>query len=301
MDYYTNFHEKVMLMDWSCRGYSPKIQLQRMSRQAAWFRFRPLELPPKAGEPDQLRWPPVAQSSSVPRLALEPDPPGSPFFGINLMPRTTLEFLKEQIELNDQLLAGREHMFNPQDLPGRYGRVVKAVDHLLRVINCEAVLGGGWAVWHHGFTERLTLDVDIALPQTRIDEFLQVASVSGFTIVPRRQGRWPKLLHKETGVKVDILPEGARPGTASKPAPTTIPSPAAMGAEGSTLRYMNLSSLVELKIAAGRDKDRADVVVLLRANEEGIDAIRQHLASVHPKYVIIFDELVQSAREQQDE
>jgi hypothetical protein len=217
------------------------------------------------------------------------------------MPQTSLEFLKEQIELNDQLVAGREHMFNPQDLPGRYGRVVRAVDHLLQVMECEAVLGGGWAVWHHGFTERLTVDVDIALPATRIEEFLQVASVSGFSLVPPRPGRWPKLMHKETGVKVDILPEGARPGTASRPAPTTIPPPGAMGAQGSTLCYMNLNSLVELKLAAGREKDRADVVVLLRANEERIDAIRKHLGSVHPAYVTTFDELVQSAREQQDE
>jgi len=217
------------------------------------------------------------------------------------MTRTSLAFLKEQIELNDQLVAGKDHMFNPQDLPGRYGRVVRAVDHLLQVIQCEAVLGGGWAVWHHGFTERLTVDVDIALPATRIDEFLQVASVSGFSLVPRRPGRWPKLLHKETGVKVDILPEGAQPGTASKPGPTTIPSPRAMGARGSTLGYMNLNSLVELKIAAGRDKDRADVVVLLQANEERIDAIRQHLGKVPPAYVTTFDERVRSAREQRDE
>jgi hypothetical protein len=165
------------------------------------------------------------------------------------MMRTSLAFLKEQVELSEQLLAGRERMFNPQDLPGRYGRAVRAIDHLLKVTQCEAVLGGGWAVWHHGFAERLTQDLDIALPAGRIDEFLEVASVSGFQVVPRRQGRWPKLVHKETGIKVDILPEGARPGTASRPAPTTIPSPRRMGARGSVLRYMNLNSMVELKLA----------------------------------------------------
>src|SRR5438477_12195253 len=100
------------------------------------------------------------------------------------MPRATLQFLKEQIELNEQLLAGREHMFNPQDLPGRYGRVVRAVDHLLQVIKCESVLGGGWAVWHHGFVARVTQDVDIVLPALYIDEFLRVASVAGFEILP---------------------------------------------------------------------------------------------------------------------
>jgi hypothetical protein len=60
-------------------------------------------------------------------------------------------------------------MFNPQDLPGRYGRVVKAVDHLLSVLNCQAVLGADWAVWHHGFIGRVTQDLDIVLPAQRID------------------------------------------------------------------------------------------------------------------------------------
>src|SRR5438270_2674344 len=117
------------------------------------------------------------------------------------MTRTSLAFLKEQIELNDQLLAGREHMFNPQDLPGRYGRVVRAVDHLLQIIKCEAALGGGWAVWHHGFVARVTQDIDMVLPASRIDEFLRVAAVSGFNILPKQEGRWPKLIHKETGTK----------------------------------------------------------------------------------------------------
>ncbi len=217
------------------------------------------------------------------------------------MTRTSLGFLKEQIELNEQLLAGREHMFHPQDLPGRYGRVVRAVDHLLQVIKCEAVLGGGWAVWYHGFIARVTQDIDIALPASCIDEFLRVAAVSGFEILPKQEGRWPKLMHKDTGVKLDILPEGARPGTSAKPAPTTIPAPAAMGASGWRLTYMTLESLVELKLAAGRARDEADVVELLRVNPDQFERLRQHLDSVHPDYVRVFDQLVKKAREQRDE
>lgn len=213
----------------------------------------------------------------------------------------SLAFLTEQIELNDQLLAGREHMFNPQDLPGRYGRVVRAVDHLLQVIRCEAVVGGGWAVWHHGFVARVTQDIDIALPAAFIDEFLRVAAVSGFDVLPMQKDRWPKLIHKETGVKLDILPEGARPGTAAKPAPTTIPAPGTMGAAGWQLTYMSLESLIELKLAAGRARDEADVVELLRVNADHIDRIRQHLSKVHSDYVSLFDQLVEKAREQRDE
>src|SRR5260370_14449625 len=121
----------------------------------------------------------------------------------------TLATLTERLELADELLARRAEMLDPQDLPGRYGRVVKAVDHLLQAIGCEAVLGGGWAVWRHGYIGRVTQDLDIALPADHIDAFLQAASVSGFEVLSVPPGRWPKVLHKDTGIQVDILPEGA--------------------------------------------------------------------------------------------
>src|SRR5438270_8961180 len=129
------------------------------------------------------------------------------------MSAVTLAFLKENLELGDQLLAGRDRMFEPQDLPGRYGRVVRALDHLLQVTGAVAVVGGGWAVWRHGFQGRITQDIDIVLPADRIDEFLRAAAVSGFDGPPQSPGRWPKLLHRETRIKVDILPQGQRPGT----------------------------------------------------------------------------------------
>src|SRR5712692_12033249 len=104
------------------------------------------------------------------------------------MAAVTLEFLTEQLELADQLLAGRETMLAPQDLPGRYGRVVKAVDHLLEAIGSEAVLAGGWAVWRHGFVGRVTQDVDVVLPADRIEEFMRLAGVSGFEVLPQPEG-----------------------------------------------------------------------------------------------------------------
>ena len=214
------------------------------------------------------------------------------------MPAATLEFLTEQLKLADLLRRGRDNMLEPQDLPGRYGRVIKAVDHLLQAINCESVVAGGWAVWRHGYIARVTQDVDIVLPAAKIDEFLRVASVSGFRVLPRIPGRWPKVLHKETDLKVDILPEGETPGTSAKPAPTTIPHPATIGASGPTLRYIQLTSLIELKLAASRGQDEADVIKLIAANDGQIASIRQHLSNVHPDYVAAFDRLVQRAREE---
>jgi hypothetical protein len=213
----------------------------------------------------------------------------------------TQAFLSEQLELADQLLAGRERMMNPQDLPGAYGRAVKAIDHLLEVMQCEAVVGGGWAVWRHGYVARVTQDIDIAVAANRIEELLRVASVAGFEVLEQKTGRWPKLLHKETRVKVDILPEGARPGTADEPAPTTIPAPSAMGAQGFALRYINLESLIELKLAAGRSRDETDVIELLRANPVQAPVLREHLSHVHASYVARFDQLLVRAEKQRDE
>src|SRR5439155_22876708 len=120
--------------------------------------------------------------------------------------------LKENLELGEQLLAGRDSMFEPQDLPGRYGRVVKAIDHLLQLLNCASVLGGGWAVWRHGFFGRMTQDIDIVLPADRIDDCVRAAALSGFEVLPHAERRWPKVRHTDTELKGNLLPEGGRPG-----------------------------------------------------------------------------------------
>ncbi len=128
-----------------------------------------------------------------------------------------LNLLAAQLELSDALRAGRDKMLDPQDLPGRYGRVVRALDRLLEATGCEAVVAGGWAVWRHGFLGRVTQDVDIVVPAARIEEFLRVAPLGGFDVLPTPAGLWPKLLHEESGINVDLLPEGATPGTAAHP------------------------------------------------------------------------------------
>ncbi len=188
-------------------------------------------------------------------------------------------------------------MLEPQDLPGRYGRVVKALDQVLRACDCESVVGGGWAVWRHGYVGRVTQDIDIALPSDHLEKFLQAASVSGFEQVAQPSANWPKLRHRETGIEVDVLPEGGRPGTAQRPAPTTIPHPKSMGGVRGALKYMSLTSLIELKLAAGRLRDEADVLELARENPASLDDIAQHLSVVNSSYAARFHELLQQLDE----
>jgi hypothetical protein len=167
-------------------------------------------------------------------------------------------------------------------------------------MQCPSVLAGGWAVWRHGFVGRVTQDIDIVLPADRIVEFVRLAGVSGFDVVPQPEGRWPKVRHKETDVKVAILPENARPGTVARLAPTTIRHPLTMGGAGTSLVYVSLPALVELKIAAGRIGDEHDVVELIRANPGEVECIRQHLAAIHADYVGAFDVLVKRAEVQEE-
>jgi hypothetical protein len=61
---------------------------------------------------------------------------------------------------------------------------------------------------------------------------------------------------------------------------------------------VKLLPLVELKLAAGRGRDEADVIELLRVNEDQSIDIRQHLESVHADYVQKFDQLLARAREE---
>jgi hypothetical protein len=73
-----------------------------------------------------------------------------------------------------------------------------------------------------------------------------------------------------------------------------------MGAVKARLTYVSLPSLIELKLAAARPRDIADVVELMRQNDQQIPLIRKHLLLVHAPYAATFDELIEQAREQRD-
>lgn len=208
--------------------------------------------------------------------------------------------LLDQLQLAELLRVGRDEMLEPQELPGRYGRVIRALDRVLQVAGAEAVVAGGWAVWRHGYVGRVTQDVDIVVPASLLDGLLRVASVSGFDVLTVPAGLWPKLRHRESDINVDLLPEGGTPGTRARLAPTTIPHPSRLGAQSGILKYIDLPGLIELKLAAGRARDESDIVELILANRERVPSIREHLRRVHEAYAARFDELLARAEDQTD-
>ncbi len=193
-------------------------------------------------------------------------------------------------------------MLEPQDLPGRYGRVIRALDQLIAASDCIAVVAGGWAVWRHGSIGRVTQDVDLLVPADRVAELIRLAPFSGFESLSIQPERWPKLLHRETGIIVDLLAEGKRPGTAMRPAPTLLPHPVQSGGvDDRRLHYVSLCALIEMKLAAGRAKDVADIIELIRANRISLKLIVDHLGSVHSDYAVAFEQLIRRSEDETDQ
>src|SRR5262249_7992613 len=110
-------------------------------------------------------------------------------------------------------------------------------------------------VVHHGY-ERTTVGVDVVVESgadARIDAALQAHAFE------RRSPR--RLEHVPTGVRVDLLVAGTplpREGRG------VYPSPAELGASPRDPHVVDLRGLAELKLRAGRHRDIADVVELLK-------------------------------------
>jgi hypothetical protein len=80
-------------------------------------------------------------------------------------------------------------------------------------------------------------------------------------------GTSTKLRDTTTGVRIEFLITGGYPGD-GKPKPVAFPDPAAAAVDIDGIRYLELPTLVELKLASGtashRMKDLGDVQELIR-------------------------------------
>jgi hypothetical protein len=144
---------------------------------------------------------------------------------------------------------------------------------------------GGMALNAHRHA-RTTKDVDILLTAEGFAEFRRQFVGTLFNPVPRRGRRFTD---RANGVTVDVLVTGLYPGS-GKPGPVAFPSPADVSEEIGGKRVINLPTLVQLKLAARRYQDFADVVSLIRVH--GLDeSFREKLhPSLHRDYIECLEE-----------
>ncbi len=134
----------------------------------------------------------------------------------------------------------------------------------LGLMNIPYAIAGGMAVVAHGVSQTAAFLQVLVTPEI---ESLAIAALEQIGCFAFNTGS-KQLRDVQTGVRIEFLILGQFPGD-GKPKPVSFPDPAAVGTEIDGIRYLNLPTLIELKLASGttnpgRLKDLADVQELIR-------------------------------------
>lgn len=121
---------------------------------------------------------------------------------------------------------------------------------------------GGMAVFAHQH-RRATNDVDILLTPEGLEAFRTLFVPEDYEPIRERP---PRFKDRSSNVLVDVLVTGRFPGS-GKPGPIAYPDPASVGEIIDKVQVVNLGTLIQLKLAARRYQDFADVVSLIRAHD----------------------------------
>jgi hypothetical protein len=143
----------------------------------------------------------------------------------------------------------------------RKGPVHQSMRRLIKRLekaNIVHAVVGGMAVNAHGH-ERMTKDVDILLTQEGFAEFQRLFVPRYYERVP---GRPRRFVDKTNQQPLDILVTGFYPGS-GKPGPIVYPDPLNVRELIQDIYYIDLVTLITLKLAARRHQDFADVVNLI--------------------------------------
>jgi len=144
---------------------------------------------------------------------------------------------------------------------------------------------GGMAVFAQGY-RRTTDDLDILLTHQGFAEFRRLFVPTTYEKLPKRPKRF---MDPANGVTFDILVTGLFPGT-GKPGPIAYPDPAAVSETIEKIRVVDLPTLVQLKLAARRYQDFADVVNLIRVHNLDESFQDKLHPAVHRDYIECLEE-----------
>jgi hypothetical protein len=151
------------------------------------------------------------------------------------------------------------------DEKGNVHQALRKITKRLDELGISYSVVGGLALFRHGY-RRFTEDVDLLVTREALRAIHEKLDGLGYQ-PPFSQSK--NLRDTELGVKIEFLVTGAYPGD-GKPKPVAFPDPAVASVEQNGIRYLNLNTLVELKLASGmtapgRMKDLSDVVELIKA------------------------------------
>jgi len=169
---------------------------------------------------------------------------------------------------------------------------LQRISRRLNELDIPYAVAGGMALFNHGF-RRFTEDVDILIARDDLKRVHRELSGLGYT--PLFAGS-KNLRDTESGVRIEFLIAGTYPGD-GKQKPVVFPNPSDVGVINDEICFLNLPTLVELKLASGmtgtdRLKDLADVQELIKLLSLPIEFDHQLASFVRPR----FRELWQATR-----
>ena len=171
-------------------------------------------------------------------------------------------------------------------------QTLRAITAKLEQLGIPYAVAGGMALVAHGY-DRTTTDVDILVTPSSLAAIHGGLEGLGY-IAPFRGSK--NLRDATTKVKIEFLTTGGFPGD-GKPKPVSFPDPVHVSTTIDGISYLNLPTLIELKLASGisnaaRIKDLGDVVELIKA----LKLAKDFGEKLNPYVRAKFDELWDAVR-----
>ena len=177
-------------------------------------------------------------------------------------------------------------------------RALHRITKRLEELAISYAVVGGMALFQHG-VRRFTEVVDILVTQEGLARIH--TALAGLGYVPPFAGS-KNLRDAELGVKVEFIVCGQFPGD-GKPKPVAFPDPADVAEVHQGIRFINLATLVQLKLASGmtnldRMKDLTDVYELIKQTNLSRDLANQLDPYVRDKYLELWETAAKFGREE---
>ncbi len=174
-------------------------------------------------------------------------------------------------------------MFHKQEDPAH--QTLRRLVRRLEKANIPHAVMGGMAVYVHGY-RRLTDDVDVLLSREGSEDFQRRFVPKNYESVP---GRSRRFTDRTNDVPIDLRITGLYPGP-GKPDPIAFPDPVAVREQIENIPFIDLVALIQLKLAACRHQDFADVVKLIDVHHLD-ESFRDRLhPSLHQDFIECLEE-----------
>lgn len=163
-------------------------------------------------------------------------------------------------------------------------QALRKITQRLEELKIPYAVAGGMALFQHGF-RRFTEDIDILVTPDGLKVIHH--ELEGLGYLPVFAGS-KNLRDTELGVRIEFLISGQYPGD-GQPKPIAFPEPERIAQDFDGIKYLNLRTLIELKLASGmtnpqRMKDLADVQELIRLLQLPADFAQQLNPYVQGEY-----------------